>query len=175
MSNLNLLLDIEGTIIESLDDRRFMTANIERIQKTIRVLEPATITIFSFAWHTIEDVDWTLMKEFEEMFGMKINIFPKNDLMPIFKKHFRIADEMDFHDICNSKEIGFMMLLRECSEDFLNIPKMFKIREWDFDIFREEISFLLIDDKATSSDITFKNSDIHVFGRTAHPEKLLDM
>lgn len=172
MSNLNLFLDIEGTIIESLDDPRFMPENIERIQKTIKVLEPATITIFSFAWHVIEDVDWKLMKEFEEMFGMKLNIFPKNDLMPIFKKHFRIADEMDFHDVCNSKEIGFMMFLRECSEHFWSIPKIFKKKE--FEVWNEcdEISFMLIDDKATQSDMTFKGDGTRVIGVTCHPEKL---
>lgn len=172
MSNLNLLLDIEGTIIESLDDPRFMVENIANIQRAIKELQPSTFTIFSFAWHDKNDIDLKLVEEFEKMFSIELNVLPKNDLVPIFKKHFRIADEMDFHDVCNSKEIGFMMFLRECSENFLAIPSFFKKKEFEIWNKFDEIEFMLIDDKATGMSMTFERGDVRVVGSTCHPEKL---
>ena len=170
---MNLLLDIEGTVIESLGNPRWMDSNIEQIQKAIKITKPETFTIFSFAWHEHSDIDGKLMNSFHEIFGMPFQVFPKNLLMPIFKKHFGIRDVMDFHDMCNSKEMGFMMLLKEIAENPGNVPIQFKPnrRKWGdrIDVF----DFFLIDDRVSdNSNIEFKNNHVIVQGSTCTPTKL---
>ena len=125
---MNIFLDLEATIIESMDfpKRTEMARNIFSFcGNQIKRNRETKIFIFSFAIHDEEDAKKFLNSgvciDIENeliFFGWNKlqfqteDIITKNSLMPSFKKKIRFLDSIDFHDLCNDKELAFQCFCR---------------------------------------------------------------
>lgn len=145
----HLFLDLEKTWIESVDNQVFLNDNIEKIVKKFKTEEFDSVTIFSFAIHTLEDVESvrSVIEDISDRLGRIVRIQPKNELLPAFKKFFNIPtmDLMDFHDFCNSKELGFQIFIKESIKELIGKDKLAVVGE----------EFVLIDDKVDDTVLMF--------------------
>lgn len=103
-------LDIEETIIESVDCPTELIGQIEKIKSFVRSGDK--IFIFSFAIWSEDDMTESLRKLIESHFG-KFEIVFKNDLKPLFRNLFGIKDDLDFMDFSNNKETAFLLWVKE--------------------------------------------------------------
>lgn len=54
---MQLILDIENTIIESLDVPRFLDDNCKKIKAFIKRYDPMYVHLFTWGWKTHDDID----------------------------------------------------------------------------------------------------------------------
>jgi hypothetical protein len=80
---MNLFLDIEKTLIESMDDQT-PTVYFDSIVEFVRKYHKK-VYIFSFAIYDHSDMPSHLMRFFQESFQVPITIVPKNDLKEIYR------------------------------------------------------------------------------------------
>lgn len=57
-----IYLDIENTIIDSLDNTEFLADNCERIKSFITARNPSRVNIFTWGWKTHEDIQGPIVK-----------------------------------------------------------------------------------------------------------------
>jgi hypothetical protein len=149
----HLFLDLEKTWIESVDNQVFLNHNIEKIVKKFKSEQFDSVTIFSFAIHTLEDVESvrSVIEDISDRIGRFVRIQPKNELLPAFKKFFNIPtmDLIDFHDFCNSKELGFQIFIKEGIKEFSK-DELTDIGE----------EFVLIDDMVDNTILLFNGNRI---------------
>jgi hypothetical protein len=117
-----LFLDLEGTIIKSVDDPRILFDNILRIKRFLENREFDKIKLFSFAIYNESDIKLYhhCISIVEDLFKCKItddDIVTKHSLLPFYKEHFNFTtlDEIDFLDLSTGKygkEIGFQIYCR---------------------------------------------------------------
>lgn len=103
-----IFLDLEETIIESMDNPKILFEQIEKIKHFIS--EDNEIKIFSFAIWEESDMNETVSNIISNHFG-KFSIVFKNDLKPLFKNKFGIKDDLDFMDFSNDKETCFTLFI----------------------------------------------------------------
>ena len=145
---MNLFLDIEGTLIESMDDQT-PTIYFEKIREFVKS-NCKTVWIFSYAIYNEEDMPENLLKFFQESFGVEIIIVPKMELYPIFQKRFGVISEMDFFDFSSNKQFGFQLFGMEVSSNE-ETKKFYKL---------DNEGILLIDDRVEDSDMTYNGFKI---------------
>jgi hypothetical protein len=105
-----IFLDLEETIIESVDCPTILSEQIQKIKKFI---EPEdNIVVFSFAIWEEKDMTKTLLNIVEEHFGKFSTVF-KNALKPLFRKKFGVKDDLDFMDFSNDKQTVFLLWIIE--------------------------------------------------------------
>lgn len=139
---MNLFLDLENTVIKSVDEPILISENLPAIQKAVDTCQ--TLSIFSFAIHTEEDSAkckhiFDLVKE---TFGKDFSIIHKDLLKPILRKKFPWMDEMDFMDMSVSKEDMFQLFCRD------------KFSEYESD------KFILIDDAVENTCLSVKKESV---------------
>jgi len=103
-----IFLDLEETIIESMDSPKILFEQIEKIKHFIS--EDDDIKIFSFAIWEESDMNETVSNIISNHFGKFCIVF-KNDLKPLFKNKFGIKDDLDFMDFSNDKETCFTLFI----------------------------------------------------------------
>ena len=103
-----IFLDLEETIIESMDNPKILFDQIEKIKQFIS--EDDEIKIFSFAIWEESDMNETVSNIISNHFG-KFSIVFKNDLKPLFRNKFGIKDDLDFMDFSNDKETCFTLFI----------------------------------------------------------------
>lgn len=148
----SLFLDLEGTIIESIDNPVFLSAFIES-QWFIRNLSEADeFHLFSWAITSSSDLDskkW-LITQVENRLGIKFNsVIFRDDFFPFFRSKFGNIDFIEFEEICRSlgKECVFQMFIRNV---FDNTGKCDR--------------FVLIDDMVDDTTLTGIFGRIDTFG-----------
>lgn len=83
-----LLLDIENTVIDDLQNRNFLEDNCERISAFIRESEPIIVTFFTWGWKEPKEIDWELVHTMFDKLGVSkeqrdINLILKQDSVDI--------------------------------------------------------------------------------------------
>lgn len=110
---MNLFLDLENTVIKSVDEPVLIAENLPAIQKAVDICQ--TLSIFSFAIHTEDDAAKCkhILDLVKETFGKDFSIIHKDLLKPILRKKLPWTDEMDFSDLSVSKEDMFQLFCRD--------------------------------------------------------------
>ena len=103
-----IFLDLEETVIESMDNPRILFEQISKIKEFISPEDK--IVIFSFALWEESDLNNFVSDIVKEHFGTFDVVF-KNDLKPLFRKKFGIKDDLDFMDFSNDKETTFILFI----------------------------------------------------------------
>ena len=96
-----LFLDLEKTIIESVDNPIFLNDNIEKIFNLFQKEKFDKVLIFSFAIHEKEDIEPIkfVIEEISDIFNRIISVIPKNSLLDSFRNiFFESLTLMNFHD-----------------------------------------------------------------------------
>lgn len=139
---MNLFLDLENTVIKSVDEPVLITENLDAIKKA--VASCTTLSIFSFAIHTEEDVSKysAILDLVKETFGKDFTVIHKDLLKPILKGKFNWMDDMDFMDMSNSKEDMFQLFCRETFAAY------------------ESDKFILIDDAVENTCLSVKKESV---------------
>lgn len=139
---MNLFLDLENTIIKSVDEPVLIAENLPAIQKAVDSCQ--TLSIFSFAIHTEEDSKKCepILNLVKETFGKEFTVVHKDLLKPILKSKFPWADDMDFMDLSNSKEEMFQLFCRSKFSDY------------------EQDKFVLIDDMVENTCLSVKKESV---------------
>lgn len=112
-----VFLDLEGTIIDSMDNPVFLSEHITREWFTNILAEADEFHLFSWAITSAEDVkskEW-LVRQVEETLGIKFkSIVLRDDFFPFFRSRFGHIDFVEFEEICRSlgKETVFQMFIR---------------------------------------------------------------
>jgi len=119
-----LFLDIEGTLIDDLNNPLFLDSNIDKIRRLIPLYDE--VSIFSFAIYDSTDKELyksTLNALFKELKITNVEFLYKNDLLPVFKEHFgNNLSLIDFNcDICISKELAFYLYSKTISDKYEKI------------------------------------------------------
>lgn len=139
---MNLFLDLENTVIKSVDEPVLILENLDAIKKA--VANCTTFSIFSFAIHTEDDVSKysAILELVKETFGKDFSVIHKDLLNPILKQKFAWMDDMDFMDMSNSKEDMFQLFCRN------------KFSEYESD------KFILIDDAVENTCLSVKKDSV---------------
>jgi len=64
-----IYLDIEGTLIDSLNNTEFLADNCERIKAFIKARNPARVNIFTWGWKTHEEIQGPIVKALFDKIG----------------------------------------------------------------------------------------------------------
>lgn len=115
---MNLFLDLEGTVIKSVDEPVLLTKFIPVIKQA--VLECESLAIFSFAIHNDDDVMayGPILDLVRETFGKEFRVIKKDELFPIMAEKLPGIDVMDFIDLSKDKEDMFRMFVRAKHSEF---------------------------------------------------------
>ena len=103
-----IFLDLEETVIESMDKPRILFDQISKIKEFISPEDK--IVLFSFALWEESDLSNFVSDIVKEHFGAFDVVF-KNDLKPLFRNKFGIKDDLDFMDFSNDKETCFILFI----------------------------------------------------------------
>lgn len=112
-----MFLDLEGTIIDSMDNPVFLPENIDSEWFTDRIADASEFHLFSWAITSNQDVassKW-LISHVEERLGIKFtSVILRDDFFPFFKAKFGNIDFMEFEELCRSlgKETVFQLFIR---------------------------------------------------------------
>lgn len=137
-----LFLDLEGTIIEDLDNPNFLAINRRLILD--KIAESQEVHLFSWAIVNEDDlklVKW-IVEEVEEWLDIKFtSIVFRDDMFSMFRKQFGAIDMIEFNELCNSlgKEFVFQKFIRD---SFIHEKRFAS---------RSEIEVTLIDDKVANT------------------------
>lgn len=113
----SLFLDLEGTIIDSMDNPVFLPENIDSEWFTGRIADASEFHLFSWAITSNQDVassKW-LISHVEERLGIKFtSVILRDDFFPFFKAKFGNIDFMEFEELCRAlgKETVFQFFIR---------------------------------------------------------------
>lgn len=105
-----IFLDLEETVIESVDNPKELHSQITAIKKFIQPEDK--IILFSFALWEPKDLSEKVSKIVLENFG-SFEVVWKLDLLPLFKSKFGIKDDLDFMDFSNDKQTVFLLFITE--------------------------------------------------------------
>lgn len=105
-----IFLDLEETVIQSIDNPILLHENISKIKSFISSEDK--IILFSFALWERKDLTEHLSELIFSEFG-SFDVVWKMDLFPLFQKRFGIKDILDFMDFSNDKELCFQMFILE--------------------------------------------------------------
>jgi hypothetical protein len=137
-----LFLDLEGTIIEDLDNPNFLAINRRLILD--KIAESREVHLFSWAIVNEDDLNKTkwIVEAVEEWLDIKFtSIVFRDDMFSMFRKQFGAIDMIEFNELCNSlgKEFVFQKFIRN---SFIHEKRFAS---------KSEIEVTLIDDKVTNT------------------------
>ena len=121
---MKLFLDIEKTIIESIDKPRFLEKECDWIEEQIKLFGVENVRFFSFDLWGEKDLETfdSVLRMICETLGIPFSkdlFVLKNDLFPAFKKVFPTFQFEDFSDLTSgpfAKEIAFQIFVTEMCE-----------------------------------------------------------
>lgn len=113
----SLFLDLEGTIIDSMDNPVFLPDNIDSEWFTRRIADASEFHLFSWAITSCQDATsskW-LISNVEERLGIKFtSVVLRDDFIAFFRAKFGNIDFVEFEELCRSlgKETVFQLFIR---------------------------------------------------------------
>lgn len=153
MQGREVFLDLEGTLINSIDDPTFKNEVIDSILFKSLLEQASNVHLFSWAITNQDDeVKYKfLICAVAERLGVKFkSIVLRDEMFPLFRRRFGMIDFNEFEDLCRSlgKEFVFQFFIRENQEAFSPKPK----------------DFVLVDDmvEATKMLISTKAEHTHI-------------
>lgn len=116
MIKRSLFLDLEGTLVESMDNPIILD-HIREEWFTNLITDANEIYLFSWAITSYADIGSSLwlIRHLEEMMGIKFtNIIKRDDFFSFFRGKFGNIELFEMEEICCSlgKEIVFQMFIR---------------------------------------------------------------
>lgn len=79
----DIFIDIENTLIETLDCRRPLIQNIENIKKFLKTIDVRHVSLFTWGWITYDEIDGKLVDKLFNLLEIEYNkrgdVFVKSD------------------------------------------------------------------------------------------------
>ncbi len=112
---MNLFLDLEGTLIDDLENANLLWENVHKIKEFIHNQRLASATIFSFGLLNNTDFSESLKSELESILGISLNVVSKQDIMAKVLADICL-NEFDFTTIFG-KDMAFVHFIRKTEKE----------------------------------------------------------